>query len=40
VDAKGDEVTVVNDWADVSAGETADDTGERAGAELEGWGPL
>ena len=40
VDVKGDEITVVNDWADMSAGETRDDTGERAGAELEGWGPL
>ena len=30
---KGDEITVVNDWADMSAG-------ERAGAELEAWGPL
>lgn len=39
MDVKGDEVTVVNDWADVSAGEMADDAGERAGAELESWGP-
>jgi len=37
VEAKGDEITVVNDCADMSAGETRDDTGERAGAEL---GPL
>lgn len=39
-DAKGDEVTVVNDCADVSAGETTDGTGEKAGAEPEGWDPL
>ena len=40
VDVKGDETTVVNDWADMSAGETRDEIGERAGAELGGWGPL
>lgn len=40
VDTKGDEVTVVNDWADMRVGEMTDDTGEKAGAELEGWGPL
>jgi len=40
VDAKGDDVTVVNDWGDVSAGETTDGTREKAGVGLEGWGPL
>ena len=40
MDAKGDDVTVVNDWADVSAGETTDGTREKAGVELEGWDPL
>jgi hypothetical protein len=40
VDGKGDEITVVNDWADMSEGETADDTGEKVGAELGGWGTL
>jgi hypothetical protein len=40
VEAWDDEVTVVNDWADVSSGEITDDTGEKAGVELEGWGPL
>ena len=40
VDAKGGEVTVVSDWADVSAGEMTDGTGEKAGVELESWGPL
>ena len=33
---KGDEITVVNDWADVSAGETTDGTEEKAGTEVEG----
>jgi len=37
---KGDEMTVVNDWADVSAGETTGGTGGKAGAEVEDWGPL
>lgn len=36
----GVEITVVNDWVDVSAGETTDGTGEKAGAELESWGQL
>jgi len=40
MDAKGDEVTVVKDWADVGAGETTDGTREKAGIEPEGWGPL
>lgn len=35
-----DEITVVYDWAEVSAGETEEDAGERAGAELEVWVPL
>lgn len=38
--AEGDEVTVVYDWAEVSAGETVENGGDRAGAELEVCGPL
>lgn len=40
VEVWDDEMTVVNDWADVSAGETTDNTGEKAGVEVEDWGPL